>query len=349
MLNTDWPKELLESLLKADETVDVHTWFPYRDSCLTPYYYTEFARRFYYARNAIRAASLPLHQVIAQLRHVTHFRDELDNLLAYWSHGDLQISRTELSTVCRFIVEILAVACWDDVFSRNGHLLLIPPPAVRELEASFRWTNSTTALAREVGKLVVSLNTLAYSLYTDVWANAAGDISHGPYSLSDGRRLIIRDYVDLAPTELWSHCAGWDVRAVRILSCYKQDVDLSIDFYGSLNSKSNLIQGLSRFAIEVDGQQLNAETLGDVINHVANRAIEQNKLLRSLGFEALKRKFLEAHCYTERDILKVPGLDWRPTQSMYNAVAGKPLLPGAEDWGDDCELYTKALDAVIAP
>ena len=348
-LQESWANELLESLLKADQTTDVHTWFPYRDSRLTPYYYTEFAKRLHHACIALRGSGISPEQASMHLTHVTHFRDELDNLLAYWSHGDLKMSRLELSTVCNYIVELLSTTCRDDIFSKNGRLLLIQPENLAHIERSTEWTIPTTLLAKEVGKLVVSLNTLAYGLYTDVWANAVGDMYHGPYTLSDGRRLVIRDYVDLAPVELWSHCADWGIKKVRILTCYRPGVDLEIDFYGSLNSKSSLIDGLSGFAVLLGNYQLERTSINELIVSIANKAIEQNRTIRSLDYEELKRIFLEAHCYTERDLFQLAGIDWRPTQSMYDMVTDKELLPGAEDWGDDRELYMKALDAVLNP
>lgn len=259
------------------------------------------------------------------------------------------MSRLELSAVCRAIIDLLAATCRDDIFSKNGTLLILGPEDVSILERSVDWTTARAGLARELGKLIVSLNTLAYGLYTDVWANAAGDMCHGPYTLSDGRQLIIRDYVDLAPADLWNHCMDWEIRSVRILTCYRQGVNLEIDFYGNLTAESNLIDSLSCFAFVVDGHQLEVAALNKLIISVAHRAIAQNKAIRSLGFEEIKRKFLEAHCYTERDFLKLAGLDWRPSQSMYDAIGGKALLPGAEDWGDDRKLYAKALDAVVNP
>jgi hypothetical protein len=349
MLSPDWPKDLMDSLLEADATVDVYAWFPFRDSRLTPYYITPFAEKLYEACNRIRSSGYSPKQTVAHLAHVTHFRDEIDNLLAYWSHGDLKISRLELSTLCKFLVDVLDAACWADPFSKKGDLLLLRPEQVLKLEDSSRWIEPTHVLAKKVGILISTLNNLAYALYTDVWANAAGDFAHGPYNLSASRRLIVRDYTDVAPNELWPHSAEWNVRKVRILTSYKPEVDLKIDFYGTLVSESNLVQGLSSFAIEVNGEQLPPGGLDTIILQTSTRAVEQNRTLRSLEFERLKRKFLEAHCYTERDLFGFAGLDWRPTQLMYGAIAGKELLPGAEDWGDDRELYRKALDAVVSP
>lgn len=312
-----------------------------------PYYYSEFVERLFAAILKLKARGISAPAAARRLPQITQFRDELDEVLAYYD--ELHVSRKVFTYVCNFIISVFDTLGRDDPFSRNGRLFVLTDTEVKTLVNDMTWIQATPTIAHDVGKLIVSCNSLAYTLYTDVWPSAVGDMSHGPYQLADDASLIVRDYRDLAPDSLWPSTKKSGIKSVKVLTCYQPNTDLRIDYYGTLLSNSSLIDTLDRFAVIVDGRPASKLSIRDLWARIARLAMAQDTRFRSLGLEAQKRKFLEAHCYFERDLLHLAGISWQPTQSMYKSIAGKPLLPTSQEFSDTNTaklVYARALKAL---
>jgi hypothetical protein len=350
MLTETLKQKLYSAIMATYETNEYIAWNPFTPDRLIPYYYTDLVHRLYSCVKSIEQTGYTPAEILSRLSHVTSLREELHALLAYWGQGDLHISQQELNEVVGFILRLFLTMCKDEPFSERGHLWILSKADIDSLIQRMNWAIGDFETARELGKVVVAATALSSALYTDVWPNAVGDMYHGPYELGQKGLLIVRDYVDLAPSDLWSHTTDWDIKEVRILTCYKPSTDLYIDFEGTLRSKSNLLKCLRYWAIEVNGQPVEAGEIASVYRSLARCVAFQVKVTNALDLEESKKWFLRSHCYLQKELLALAGIDWKPTDAMYSAIAGKPLLPEVENLIESRSRSLKhALDALALP
>lgn len=350
MRRSNWPDQLVSAITRAYSTTDSRGWFPFSPDRLQPYYYNAFSERLWRVAEFVGRQEIDFKEIVDGMSHYGNLRDELEYLLEWWAHGELRMDRPKFRRTCQFLIDILNQACPNDPFSANGAFPKWPRQLVIECENNTSWIKAKPDNARDVGRLLVALNMLAYSLYTDIFAIAVGDASHGPYQLSNGELLLVRDYTDLAPAELWPETKQSHVKAVRVLTVYTAGTDVQIDFYTNLVSHSNLVDNLSRFAVEVNAEHEREVDLPKLYSSIGQEAVSQYRRLRALSDEEMKRAFLTIHCYFERELFSIAGLDWRPSQAMLDAIRDKRLLPEVSDWNDEktlAALLRKSLSAVL--
>ncbi len=331
MLTETLKQKLFSAIMKTYQTNGYVTWKPFTPDRLLPYYYTEFVHRLLSCVKKIEHTDHNLADILSRLSHVINLRDELHAILAYWGEGNLHISEKELNDMAGFIIWLFLYISEEEPFSENGHLRILSNEQIDSLVKSIDWNVSSLEIARELGKVAAIAKSLSWSLYTDVWANAAGDMYHGPYPAGEKGQLIIRDYMDLAPTELWAHTNDWNIKRIRILMCYDPTTDLHIDFEGALSSNSNLIEHLLYWAIEINGRPIERSEITSVYQSLIDYLSAQVKVTGLLDLEGLKKWFLESHCYFEKELLTLAKIDWKPDNSMYSSIINKPLLPEVED------------------
>lgn len=331
MLTETVKQNLYSAIMGTYQTNEYVAWNPFTPDRLLPYYYTEYVKRLLICVETLERSGVPSKDIAHQLTCVTSLREELHALLAYWGQGDLQISAEDLNQVAGYIIELLLHICEDEPFSENGHFRIFTGERVDSLVRVSDWHVASLEVARELGKVTVAGTSLAYALYTDVWPKAAGDAFHGPYDAGERGLFVARDYVDLAPAELWPHVSDWQIRQLSVLTCYELDTDLQIDYEGGPSSDDNLPQRLRYWKVLVNGQPISASEIPVVYRSLARYVATQVKVTESLELEGLKKWFLESHCYLQRELLAMAGIDWKPTAAMYATIAGKPLLPEVED------------------
>lgn len=175
-----------------------------------------------------------------------------------------------------------------------------------------------------IGKINGSLFALCDVLHAGI--HFAGHEFHGAYALAGKKTLVVREYFDLRPIEIWDFTQGLEYETICTIEVYK-GIDITFDFFNHIRSSSSVPQHLMGIfvgtkcletAIQgVDALREMAENIVKTLTHAAQETSDYTK-------KDWIRKYVEMHYYYlkwHRDRL---GLDWRPSKEQYDLLETEP-------------------------
>ncbi|MGH3155069.1 MAG: hypothetical protein ACRDNF_00620 [Streptosporangiaceae bacterium] len=227
----------------------------------------------------------------------------------------------------------LAEAEHGDVFCRNGgHRLLSDADAV-EMVNTLRWTGTATAQGRELASAAYALSGAAQSLVWSMHFYGWTDISfviHGPYQVTgpggEPAVLIVRDFFDLSPGEVWPGLPAPPCQAIRVCSLHDGTDTFSIDIFNHLLHRHALLESCRWVSLSVDGLGLTeASAVIELRRALVGIVREQKGVIDALDERGVATKFVESRYYAFRRWRELTGDDWRPPTEVYRRLRELPL------------------------
>ncbi len=277
----------------------------------------------------------------------------VEMLLALVKARLAKVDKSTLMKIAEFYHSLLQAVCLEDHYAKNGKNLVHTNEEMREITTNLKVADPE--VARRLGKLSNACYHLAYSLYSDINPQICYD-NFGPYDVSDvygrGHILVIKQFQNLKPVELWGDKAG-DVpfNSIRLYCVYKE-VGFSVDNASHIHYQGDVIQGLKYFKVEADNQFVeDLSIIENAIHKINLKSIELWQALTVLDFESAKVKYLEQRCYNYVNLCTLIGMNWRPTKEMLNAVKDKPLAtrfwPKFKNMGEADRFWKMMIDPRI--
>ena len=231
---------------------------------------------------------------------------------------DYSITQKEIVDFIVFMLNVASKRLKGKPFCLNGDYRILDNKEIKEINKNLIWTKSSDlAIKKEVGNLVVSLDSLIWSLYFDPYRSAGSEI-HGPYSVGN-YYILIRDYFDLNPQEIWpiknKHSS------VRMYLKYPKDVGIKINFIDQVNSFKSLGKELISFSILVDDKNIvSLSKINSLFKYFSVLTKDQSQKVNKLSPSEIITKGAEIYYYASKDFFKYYQEDWRPSQEVYNRI-----------------------------
>lgn len=235
-------------------------------------------------------------------------------------------NKEQFREIADFFVTILRYMTKSDTFAYESNIVHSPREVEKMLDG-INWNSAEAGTAREIGKLYNSLSSLVFALYRDYFPQDSHEI-YGPYDASKkfgpDTIMLIKHFPKIKPIEVWPDTVAFKHKDVKILQIYR-GVTFKCEAVGMHSIyEGDLINGLADYAVLVDGKYQNdprdIKTLSDYFAEIATK---QSLVYEIMSKEELKHKFLEWESYQYFDFFKLANIDWRPSESMVNAVQGK--------------------------
>ena len=158
-------------------------------------------------------------------------------------------------------------------------------------KSNWQIVNSTVRTA--LNDLSVSLITLNWALYWDYFPDTGHEL-HGPYKIegddfSSNSTLILKDYYNLAPKDIWELGNSTPVSTIQLAQIYNTR-QMFINF-GNRLIGNNLEQNCTHFVLEVDGQKISkTKEIQELSQSIHDFADKQIRHVKSLAPIDLVRK-----------------------------------------------------------
>ena len=176
-------------------------------------------------------------------------------------------------------------------------------------------------IKKEIGNLIVSLDSLIWSLYFDPYRSAGSEI-HGPY-LVGNYYILIRDYFDLNPQEIWPIKNKYS--SIKMYLKYPKDTGIKINFIDQVNSAKPLGKELVSFSILVDGKKITSlEDINSLCSYFSILTEHQSKKVNQLTPQEIIKKGAQIYYYSNRNFFNYYKEDWRPSKEVFDRI---------DDWG----------------
>ena len=335
----DWIDEFLASWEAVEKTTDWRTQQPFKSGAIYPYFY-----------------DLVMEKILDSLEKRYPKKSELKKLFAgpssvkntmvvFLFHSKYyKLGKSDRMKVANLYRDVLSAYSAKDPFNYYGTNFIYTKSELERTLGHSQWMKADAASPKEMGKLLVSLASLAYSLYNDAMPSLGSEF-HGPYDVSSrfgrGHVLIERDYFDLKPVELWPHTRNYKYKSIKVMGVYK-DIKLRFDFYGNYTTKDNLMDRLTHWAVLVDNKPVQSPaTIKRLREYMGQLTLKQVNVLNSMEFERTKQKFLETDQMQYRNLYRLAGEGWKPTKEMVGSIRGKKLIMGFGPWGQNRKLTLK--------
>lgn len=246
-----------------------------------------------------------------------------------------------------FIARMLTEACPEDPFGISRTPLHLKGE-LTDIMIATNWLSATPLEAKTTGRLITAAGSLVHGLYNDVVTDFGWD-TYGPYENQEKNEqkytLLIRNFPDLQPEEIWPKELESPVKRIQIFQLY-QNVQWAIGFVGchTLVNEGNPITGLKYYSIVADGKVLSAEEAEKLITELGQKAEKIYLEIRKKDFEQIKQLVMLQECYQLKALFDLANLEWRPTNEMLEAIKNKPLQTGILPQGmmmTDLEEYKK--------
>jgi len=205
-----------------------------------------------------------------------------------------------------------------EVFCLDGTHRILTQKEIKKIEREKKWIKANNAIKREIANLIVSLENLTWALYFDPFPCAGREI-HGPYFLGEGKVMLIRDYFNLNPKEIWKIKNKYP--SVKMYLIYPKEVNIKLNYANQVKSSQSLKDALISFSIEVNQKQItNLSQISRLFKYFCLLGGKQAEKVNKLSSLEILRKGAEIYYYRYKNFFEYYGEDWHPPAEVYERI-----------------------------
>jgi hypothetical protein len=242
--------------------------------------------------------------------------------------------------------DAMAAVETGDIFCRDGGHRLLTAQQAQDLVNRAGWSTDRD-LVKAAFRASASGQAMVWALYFYAWTDMGWEI-HGPYEVRgpDGSRalLVVRDYFDLAPSELWPEVAPWPLRTMRLVSLHDPDPEICIDVLNHVWYDASWPLASRAVELRVDDVVLgDVAAVREATQGLAGTARKLQVQIAGTERVPLLHRFATSRYYALRAWRQRFGDDWRPPQEVYDRIVAEPFHGDLAETGDP-ELLRLAFD-----
>ncbi len=206
----------------------------------------------------------------------------------------------------------------QDPFCLNGTDKIWKSEEVDKYEQGGVWWETSSVPARNVMNWVVDLYNLVWVFYYAAWLPAGLQI-HGPYKVKDGT-LLVRDYYDLAPADIWELASDVPVRKISMGLLFR-NLTGGINFLNQPHFNEVLPDELVRFRIDIENESV--KELKDfllIIKKAQDITTKQVEYVNQLDSLDQVSKASQICWYLKKDLSEAVSESWQPPQVIMENI-----------------------------
>ncbi len=216
-------------------------------------------------------------------------------------------------------IEMIRALKYGDPFCKNGKNIIWSPQEV---------TKKTTKLSNTVdmttSRLIHALSGILWS-YAEAPYFVANDLAleiHGPYTLKNGKKLLVRDIFNMHPNDLWPSIKSFlPYNNIQIMTVYNT-FDAWLDVYNNLylNQGMVLTKELSGWKVLVNGKSVDESRLQTLIAEASTTIKDISELVDSWSLKEIARQYINVFWYRKKVLRDALHKDWRPPKEILDRV-----------------------------
>jgi phosphohistidine swiveling domain-containing protein len=318
----------IEDLLNAmtGVYVDVRDLWPMPPVNLFPYFDVDQALSVYQKLGQLVEEGMPFKDIAKLFGRAEQIRYFLINTgaVSLKTAHNLKIGNITIDDQVKLVewcIQILKELVREDPLCLKGKNIYWDQAAVDNFTSEYSWQEITEDYRGAVDKLSINLYSMSWSFYWNYYGAAGYDI-HGPYQPKDfdGSQLIIKDYFNPAPTELWPLAQKVPFKSAMLAQIYK-NTDIKISFGNRILNQDDLAGNNSHFVFIMDGVQItDLKEMQDIANKVSDITKRQTHYVNTMEKMDIARMCAKLSFYIHKDFFLHFGKDWYPEQEIENTI-----------------------------
>ena len=319
---------IIEAYLASNKTgfasMDEDTFQPFGFAQIDPIYAREWMELYAFPlMERAEKSVIPLKEQALGFHSASHLRSTLlfDNASVSWAG----VPRNTRERCFAFYSKLLHTVCNEDPFAQKKNVIH-SDQEIRNFFAHMR--NGNPEIARSIGRLSNACYNLSYGLYFEMFPSLVYE-NYGPYDASSlfgpGHTMLIREFNNVQCPEIWEQTRNFPYKKILVVAVYK-DVDIQVDAITHLITKGDLLHGLKKAQVWVDGKVISFEMLESVIQTIEKKAIEMWQNMKKIDREEQKQKYIWVRAFSYKPLADRLGIDWRPPSAILEKVKNVPLI-----------------------
>lgn len=148
---------------------------------------------------------------------------------------------------------------------------------------------------------------------------------HGLYSLENGSKVLIRDYKNFNPVELWPEVTfHLKIKDVRIITFHQNDFYIVMDVYNNIHVlERNFRDSCTGGLLFVDGKIRGTDIIADLTNVLLKELERQTRYVNRLSVEEIYHQYVYLFWYRKKYLADYLSLHWMPSEEVLNALETK--------------------------
>lgn len=213
------------------------------------------------------------------------------------------------------VIDYIALIRKGDPYCRDHKNILLTERDVEKELAMQRFFEVSEN--PELASIVHTINAVLfnYCLLIHVGGRGFSQEYHGPYGLGNGKSLLIRDYFNLKPSEVWPFAAALPFDTFSVFEIY-QDVDIRLDLFNHYWHSKPPAQSLSTFALSTDGRALTASEIQELFESCKEVMKEGILAVRRFSAEEWITKMIEMRYHWLKPAKTISGKNWKPPSDV---------------------------------
>lgn len=234
------------------------------------------------------------------------------------------ISINDQTNFITLLIKLLKQLSPEDPFCLQGTNRVWAKAKVNKFIKTQCWVEVNEELKKALNLLSANLFTLTWSFYWDYFSGAGSDI-HGPYPLPsekfrEDRALLVKDYYNLAPKEIWSLAKKVPFKSIVLAQTYDYN-DIFVSFGNRVINYDNLSKYNNYFSLIVDKQAVyRVEEIVSLTEQIKEIAAEQISYVNKLTDFDKVRKGAKLAYYSLKDFYLNFDDNWFPKERVEKTI-----------------------------
>lgn len=311
-------KELCRIIALCSASVPMPEWPPYvieADSYLQRFYF----RHLYNLITKARNLNIPWKE-IGYVLYPSRVAQIMHSIYGLSSSGLRDYEKRDLVDSLISIISSRRV----DPFCKNQSNILYSQSEIDKLFSRVRVENKTQdANWLRKSQLLSRINALLFSLcdVLHVCQHAASHEFHGPYIIKESQ-VIIREYYDLKPIEVWPILKNLPFNRITTLEIY-QGVNINFSFFNHIIPTSSLPDNLTGMVVVKNNDFLDYYTVEELDELLADLSLTMKDITNEvIPFSKTDWicKYVEMHYYVLQPLANLVGEDWHPSKEQMDII-----------------------------
>lgn len=228
--------------------------------------------------------------------------------------GTLKTSFREREEFFNYLFDILGEMINGDILIEESKQIILDDKELNKIP----WEKFTELNYQDkmvIKRFQLALFSLVWALYFDTFYYTGFNL-HGSYPvqskiLGENTSLVINEYFNLKPLDIWDIVKDLPFNSVRIYNIYK-DIDWKINFFGRENPSINLGINLVASLVEIDGKIIdNLEDLKKLAEFIFKLTEDQTNFVNNLSDLKKVKKGAEIAYFGFRKLFEYFSEDWK--------------------------------------
>jgi CRISPR/Cas system-associated exonuclease Cas4 (RecB family) len=233
--------------------------------------------------------------------------------------------KAEIQKIMAFFFDVVSTIKDGSLFNDDGYNTIASSEEINEIMKKKTFYSTSLDESKELHKLIGILWSYTEALYF-----VAHEVSveiHGVYKMTD-KSAIIRDYINLSPSELWPNVPLLPYSNIRIITKYQPHLNLEFDLYNNHYIKNgNFLTDLVSYNLEVDGKEIDIKDVSSLTEKVERATISIIEKVNGWTEIDQAKKYVEIFWFRKKPLRDVLNKDWRPPTSIFDRIDKEGIPP----------------------